>query len=55
MATDWSAIDAAISEASDETTEELAARVSSLTRMTDAEVLELFPRSGDVRRVRRLM
>lgn len=52
---DWDAIDAAIDDAADSTDAALAGRVSSLTRLTDAEVAELFPEPADVKRLAELM
>lgn len=45
----------AINDSAAETDQQLAARVSSLTRMTDDEVSELFPQSADVKKLAELM
>lgn len=53
MPVDWSEfereVDRAIEHAAGRTDEKLAARASSLTRMTDEEVQELFPDTQDLR------
>lgn len=43
MPIDLYTIDSALDEAVEDTDEALAMRISSLTKMTDAEVQELFP------------
>lgn len=59
MPIDWedldSAIDSAIEESSEATDTRLAARISSITRMTDDEVKGLFPDPADVKRLSELM
>lgn len=59
MPIDWEAIRQAVREAVadavEETDDELAGRVSSLTRLTAAEVQELFPTPVDVERLQKLM
>jgi len=55
MPIDWTEIDAAIEEAGRKTDDALAGRVSSLTRLTDAEVKALFPRTDDVAKLSELM
>lgn len=52
---DWSAIEDEIKEAGEETDAALASRISSLTRLTDAEVEELFPEAADKEELARLM
>ena len=55
MPIDWDAIDVEMKQARKKTDDELAGAVSSLTRLTDEEVKELFPRQGDVQRLKQLM
>lgn len=59
MPVDWDALDRDIDEilqsASDRTDEKLAGRISSVTRMTDEEIQELFPESGDKKNLAKLM
>lgn len=59
MPIDWekfdSEIDAVIEESANKTDEKLASRISSITRMTDEEVQELFPDPADVKKLSRLM
>lgn len=57
MPLDFSAIDIdqIIDETADNTDAALAGRISSLTRMTDAEVQELFPTAGDAKKLVELM
>ncbi|MFW5652859.1 MAG: hypothetical protein ACOC0P_02335 [Planctomycetota bacterium] len=59
MPIDWNDlendVDDAIGRAVAETNDELAARVSSLTRLTDAEVQAMFPTPADVKRLHKLM
>ena len=59
MPIDWDAfdasIDAEIDAAAERTNDRLASQVSSLTRMTDEEVKELFPTPADVKKLKRLM
>ncbi len=59
MPIDWnefdSAIDVAIEESSDATDDKLASRISSITRMTDEEVKELFPNPADTKKLTELM
>lgn len=50
-----SEIDAAIEESADATDNELASRISSITRMTDEEVKELFPNPADTKKLTKLM
>ncbi len=59
MPIDWeqfgNEIDAAIGNAVERTDERLAAQASSLTRLTDEEVAELFPTPADVKKLQQLM
>ena len=59
MPVDWDAfdreIDSIIDEAADATDARLASRISSITRMTDDEVQELFPDPTDVKKLTELM
>lgn len=59
MAIDWDKwdpkIDEAIDQAGKKTDEKLASTMSSLTRLTDEEIRELFPESADVEKLRRLL
>jgi len=57
MPVDWENFDvkAIAAQAAEQTDAELAAKVSSLTRMTDAEVKELFPAKSDVAQLAHLM
>lgn len=50
-----SEIDSIIEESAAETDDILASRISSLTRMTDEEVKELFPNPADVKKLTKLM
>lgn len=55
MAIDWSEVDEAIADAKKKTDNELAGKVSSLTRFTDDEIKKLFPKPADVARLSELM
>lgn len=59
MPVDWdkfdSEIDAIIEQSAIKTDEKLASKISSITRMTDDEVQELFPDPTDVKKLARLM
>lgn len=59
MAIDWDKFDKeadrAIKAAGDRTDEKLASRISSVTRLTDEEIQELFPDPADVKRLKDLM
>lgn len=59
MPVNWDEFDAEIDDVIEAsaaaTDEQLASRVSSLTRMTDEEILELFPEQGDVKNLAALM
>ena len=48
-------IDNIIAESADETDQKLASKISSMTRMTDDEVKELFPDAADVKKLAELM
>jgi hypothetical protein len=57
MPVDWDDldIDKAVEDSANHTDEKLASKISSLTRMTDDEVKELFPKSSDVKKLTELM
>ena len=59
MPIDWdefeSDIDDAADNAADRTDAKLASRISSITRMTDEEIEELFPKPADVKKLVNLM
>ena len=59
MPIDWnkfdSELDDAMENATDKTDDNLASRISSLTRMTDEEIKELFPTPADVKNLAELM
>lgn len=42
-------------DAAKKTDDELASKISSLTRMTDDEVKKLFPQTADVEKLKKLM
>ena len=48
-------IDSIIDSSADATDDRLASRISSITRMTDEEVKELFPDPADVKKLTELM
>jgi hypothetical protein len=48
-------IDSIIESSADATDDMLASRISSITRMTDEEVKELFPSPADAKRLTELM
>lgn len=48
-------MDGIINESAEATDLKLASMISSITRMTDDEVLDLFPKSGDVKKLKDLM
>ena len=50
-----SEIDSAITSSAAKTDDRLAARISSITRLTDEEVKELFPDPADVKKLAELM
>ena len=59
MAIDWDKFDAEvdgiIEQAADATDEKLASKISSVTRLTDEEIMELFPEPADVKKLKELM
>lgn len=59
MAINWDEFDSEIGDivdnASTQTDEQLASKISSLTKMTDNEVKELFPNPSDVKKLTKLM
>lgn len=52
---DWDAIGDALDDAEEMTDNKLKSRISSLTRMRDAEIEELFPAKGDKEKLVKLM
>ncbi len=48
-------IDSIVEKSANATDERLASEISSLTRMTNDEVLELFPDPADVKKLTKLM
>lgn len=57
MAIDFSGIDigAIMDDAAQKTDANLASQISSLTRMTDAEIKKLFPKAADAKKLVELM
>lgn len=59
MAINWERfqedLDGLIEEAGDRTDKQMANKMSSITRLTDAEVKRLFPESADVKKLADLM
>lgn len=55
MPIDWDEIDKIIDKAAENTDQKLASRISSLTRMTDEEIQELFPNPADKEKLIKLM
>ena len=59
MPIDWeefdSTVNSAIKNSAEKTDQQLASRISSITRMTDDEVQELFPKPADVKKLWELM
>jgi uncharacterized protein (DUF1810 family) len=55
MSINWDEIDKYIDEAAADTDAKLSSRISSLTRMKDAEIEELFPEPSDKRKLVKLM
>lgn len=59
MAIDWDKfdkeIDAIIEEAANATDRKLASKISSVTRLTDDEIIELFPAPADVKKLKELI
>ena len=47
--------DEAIKNAAKKTDDKLASKISSLTRLTDAEIKEMFPEPSDVKKLAELM
>lgn len=52
---DWNSIQRASADAARATDDELASRISSLTRLKDSEIKALFPTQADVQNVAKLM
>ena len=48
-------VDGAMEQAAEKTDAKLASKISSLTRLTDEEILELFPKPADVKKLKELM
>jgi len=59
MPIDWEKFDrelpSIIEDSAEKTDQQLASRISSITRMTDDEVQELFPEPADVKKLSNLM
>ena len=59
MAIDWDQfdkdVDQAIEQSAQITDEKLATQISSVTRLTDEEIMELFPDPADVKKLKNLM
>jgi hypothetical protein len=59
MTIDWEKFDAEIEtlidQAADRTDEKLASKISSITRLTDEEIMELFPKPADARKLKELI
>ncbi len=57
MPVDWSDldIDSVIVQSAKQTDQKLASKISSLTRMTDSEIQELFPNPADIQKLTKLM
>ena len=59
MAINWGKfqgeLDQMIDEAGDKTDKQLAGKISTITRLTDAEVKKLFPDPADVKKLAELM
>jgi aspartyl-tRNA synthetase len=59
MPVDWdkfdNEIDSIIDRSADKTDAQLAAKISSITRMTDDEVQALFPNAADAKKLTELM
>ena len=59
MPVDWdkfdSEIDSIIDDAEKRTDEKLVSKISSVTRMTDEEVTELFPKAADAKNLAELL
>ncbi len=48
-------LDEIIENCADETDQQLASKISSITRLTDDEIQELFPVPGDIKKLTKLM
>jgi len=48
-------LDSIIKKSADKTDTRLASKISSITRMTDEEVKELFPKPADIQKLAKLM
>lgn len=59
MAIDWDKLDKDIDDVShqsaQQTDERLAAKISAITRLTDEEIMTLFPKPADVQKLANLM
>ncbi|GAV19377.1 hypothetical protein MMIC_P0311 [Mariprofundus micogutta] len=55
MPIDWDAMGDAVDTAAIETDEQLASKISSLTRMNDEEIQDLFPEKADKQKLIELM
>ena len=59
MPIDWNELEKNIDKTADsaakKTDEKLASKISSITRLTDDEILELFPEPSDVKKLFELM
>jgi hypothetical protein len=59
MPIDWenfqSDLDALVNDAGEKTDQQLAGKISSVTRLTDEEVKEMFPDPADVKKLGELM
>lgn len=59
MAIDWkrfqNELDQSVNEAGNRTDKRLANKISSITRLTELEVKQLFPNPGDVKRLGELI
>ena len=59
MPIDWNDLEKNIDKAADsaakKTDEKLASKISSITRLTDDEIVELFPEPSDVKKLFELM
>jgi len=59
MPIDWDKFDSDLSDIIDESAKktdmQLASKISSVTRMTDEDVVELFPRPADAKKLAELM
>ncbi len=59
MPIDWDKFDSDLSDIIDESAKktdmQLASKISSVTRMTDEDVVELFPQPADVKKLTELM